>query len=74
MVLASVWVYSQQFTGEINPSHDLVTLCCIHQERASICWLTFRVVWNDRPAQRVVVVADGIHAKANHVYRHTHQL
>jgi len=40
------------------------------EKRACIRQLTFRVVWNDRPAQRMIVVTNRIHAQSDHVDGH----
>jgi hypothetical protein len=37
------------------------------QESAGICKFTFRLVRNDGPAQRVVVIANRIHAESDHI-------
>jgi hypothetical protein len=40
------------------------------EKRACVRQLTFRVMWNDRPAQRVIVVTNRIHAQSDHVHGH----
>jgi hypothetical protein len=45
--------------------------CLLHfEKRACISQLTFRVMLNDRPTQRMIVVANRIHAQSDHVDGH----